>query len=122
MIFVYIILCILITSGIIILKVIDFYDISFIFILVIVIICIVLLSSFLLCQSITYYDYKAKIKEYYILKQMYEESKKDDIRDATIKRDVIQFNMGLASVKYWNSKLIIDDFIPDDYANLEYIK
>lgn len=45
-----------------------------------------------------------------------------DIERAAIYQKVIEANAELASAKYWNNTLIADIFIPDSYANEDYIK
>lgn len=68
-----------------------------------------------------YFSYVSNMKRYEVLKQEYENSE-DTLLNASIRRDIIEFNMDLASIKYWNGVIIIEDFIPDKLVNLEYIK
>jgi len=87
-----------------------------------VIIFFVVILVLFIIHPIVYYTYKAEIKRYEVLKQMYNNSKKEDLRDATIIRDIIEYNMDLASVKYWNNIYALKDFIPDKLAELDFIK
>jgi hypothetical protein len=89
---------------------------SFLFSLVTIIALIIL--------PISYYDGKAEIKRYYALKQTIEDSRKNGISDverAALTKKIAEYNADLANVKYWNDT-IFDIYIPDELAELDYLK
>jgi hypothetical protein len=78
----------------------------------------------LIILPISYYDGKAGIKRYYALKQTIEDSRKNGISDverAALTKKIAEYNADLASVKYWNDT-IFDIYIPDELAELDYLK
>jgi hypothetical protein len=78
----------------------------------------------LILLPISYYNGKAEIKRYYALKQTIEDSRKKEISDierAALTKEIAEYNADLASVKYWNDT-IFDIYIPDELAELDYLK
>ncbi|GAB6989562.1 hypothetical protein [Paenibacillus pini] len=71
-----------------------------------------------------YYSYKADINKYLITKQTITDSRNSKISDierAALTSKIIEINQYIADAKYWNDT-IFGDMIPDDYAELEYLK
>jgi hypothetical protein len=71
-----------------------------------------------------YYEYKQKIVVYQATKQTIDESRKGGISDverAALTNKIIEINQELASAK-WTKQHFFGDTIPQEYADLPYLK
>lgn len=87
-------------------------------------ISIVLLVMSVLIWVVSYNSYKAEINKYNITKQTISESRKTSISDierAALTTKIIEINADIADARYYNNT-IFGDIIPDEYANLDFLK
>jgi len=82
------------------------------------------LLSLLMPLPFMYYGGLAEVERYHALKESYEESRSQDLSEyerATIAQKIAEYNADIASKRYWNDT-IFDIYIPDELAELEYLK
>jgi hypothetical protein len=87
--------------------------------------CFMLALLVLICLILSPYTVRQEIAEYYAVKQSIENARAADIGDierAALTQKIIDTNKWLAKTKYANSKLLLDDFIPDEVENLEPLR
>ena len=91
-------------------------------VLLIVVTGAILIIILLIAWPILYFDNAAQIKVYHVYREVIETSNKEDLRDATITRDIIKFDSYLAERKYYNTLFFCKDFVPDKLVELPYLK
>ncbi|WP_310876955.1 hypothetical protein [Priestia megaterium] len=78
----------------------------------------------LIILPIQYNSGKAEVERYKALKVTIEESRKSEISDierAALTKKIADYNADIASVRYWNNTTF-GIYIPDELAELEYLK
>jgi hypothetical protein len=83
------------------------------------------LAVLLIVWPMQYHDYKEKIAIYQATKQTIDEARKNNVSEverAALTTKIIEVNEILAAAKYENEHTIFKDSIPDDFANLPYLK
>lgn len=83
-----------------------------------------ILGLFLIVWPINYYSDESSVVQYNAAKrtiQIARHNGTDSVETAALTSKIISINNDLANAKYWN-KTVFDWFIPDNYANLPYLK